>query len=180
MSLNKVPPYGRQRFQSTHRRFVAALWRSCFQVLQKLREGVFSGSDKDRVCVRCRLIRQRCDVEATEQYVGTERTIVVSDLVCPICVGDVDLYDHQVWLVVEVDLLDVLVLQRDLEVGIEIRGESCQAEGRKERVLDRPPIGTRCFGQRGKNELHALERPSKRPSGRSSLVQSRLLLVARR
>ena len=52
MSLNKVPPYGRQRFQSTHRRPVAALWRSCRQVLQELREGVLSGSDKDRVCVR--------------------------------------------------------------------------------------------------------------------------------
>ena len=81
VSLNKVPPYGRQRFQGTHRRLVAALWRSCRQVLQELREGVLSGSDKDRVCVRCRLIRQRCDVEATEQYVGTTRTIVVSDLV---------------------------------------------------------------------------------------------------
>ncbi len=125
MALNKVPPNGRQRFQSTHRRLVATLWRSCRQVSQELRECVLSGSEKDRVCVRCCLIRQRCDVKATEQYVGTTRTIVVSDLVRPICVGDVDLNDHQVWLVVEVELLDVLVLQRNLEVGIEIRGESC-------------------------------------------------------
>ncbi len=124
-SLNKVPPYGWHCFQSTHRRLVAALWRSCRQVFQELREGVLSRSGKDRVCVRCRLIRQRCDVEATEQYVGTTRTIVVCDLVRAIGVGDVDLNDHQVWLVVEVELLDVLVLQGDLEVGIEIRGEGC-------------------------------------------------------
>ena len=116
---------------------------------------MLSGSEKDRVCVRGRLIRQRCDVEATEHYVGTTRTIVVSDLVRPICVGDVDLNDDQVWLVVEVELLDVLVLQRDLEVGIEIRGESCQAKRRKERVLDRPPVGTCRLGQRGKNEFYA-------------------------
>jgi hypothetical protein len=47
---------------------------------------------------------------------------VVSDLVRPICVGNVDLDDHQVWLVVEVELFDVFVLERDLEVRIEIRG----------------------------------------------------------
>jgi hypothetical protein len=166
-SLYKVPPYGRQRFQSTHRRLVAALWRSCRQVLQELRKGVLSGSDEDRVCVRYRLIRQRCDVEATKEYVGTARTILVSDLVRPICVGDIDLNDHQVWLVGEVELLDMLIVQRDLEVGIEIRGQSCQAKGRKERVFDRPPIRTRCFGQRRKNQLYA--------SNGSSKVQSRLL-----
>ncbi len=54
VSLNKVSPYGRQRFQSTHRRLVTALWRSCREVLQELREGVLSGSDKDCVCVRRR------------------------------------------------------------------------------------------------------------------------------
>jgi hypothetical protein len=102
VSLNKIPPYRWQRFQSTDRRFVAGLWRSCRQVSQELREGVFSGSDKDCVCVRRRLIRQRRDVEATEQYVGTPRTIVVSDLIRAMCVGDVDLNDYQVWLVIEV------------------------------------------------------------------------------
>ena len=67
VSLNEVAPDWRQRFQSTHRRLVAALWRSCRQILQELREGVLSRSEKDCVRVRCRLIRQGSDVEATEQ-----------------------------------------------------------------------------------------------------------------
>ncbi len=30
--------------------------------------------------VRCRFMRQRCNVEATEQYVGSAGTVVVRDL----------------------------------------------------------------------------------------------------
>ena len=116
---------------------------------------MLSGSDEDRVRVRCRFIRQGCDVEATEQYVGPARTIAVGDLVRPIGVGDVDLNDHEIRLVVEVDLLDVLILQRDLEVRIEVRSERSQAKGWKERVLDRPPSGTRGLRQRREDELHA-------------------------
>src|SRR5439155_2066015 len=70
-------------------------------------------------------------------------------------VGDVDLNDHQVGSIVEIERLDVLILQSDLEVGIEVRGESRQAQGRKERVLDRPPIGTRRLRQRREDEFNA-------------------------
>ena len=93
---------------------------------------MLAGAQKDRICVRRGFIRQRCDMEPTEQYIGTARAIVVSDLVSAICVSDVDLNDDQVWLVVENELLDVFILQRDFKVGIEICGESCQAKWRKE------------------------------------------------
>jgi hypothetical protein len=35
-------------------------------------------------------------------------------------------------LVVEVELFDVFVLKGDLDAGIKIRGESCEAKRRKE------------------------------------------------
>ena len=97
-------------------------------------------------------------MESAEQNVRTPRSIVVSDLICPVCVGDIDLNDHQVGLVVKVELLDVFVLERYFEVGIEISGKSCQTKRRKERVLDGPPIGTCRLSQRGQNQLDASER----------------------
>ena len=89
------------------------------------------GPDEDGIRVGRCFVRQRCDVKAAEGDVGPTRTIVVRDPVCPICIRDVDLNDHQLRVVVEVELLDVLVLQRDLKDRIQIRSQSCQAKGRK-------------------------------------------------
>jgi hypothetical protein len=51
-------------------------------------------------------------------------------------IRDVDLDDDQVRLVVQIQLLDVLVLQRGLEIGIQMRSESRETQWRKQRVLD--------------------------------------------
>src|SRR5947208_250777 len=131
------------------------LRRSIRKVSQECGEGVLPRSDEDRVRVWCCFIRQRRNVEAAERDVGAARTIVVGDSVRAIGVGDVDLNDHQVGSIVEIERLDVLILQSDFEVGIEVRGESRQAQGRKERVLDRPPIGTRRLRQRREDEFYA-------------------------
>ena len=92
---------------------------------------MLAGSDEDRVCMGRCFIRQRCNMQAAERYVGSTRTIVVRDPVRPIGIGDIDLNDHQVGLVVEVELLDVLILQRDLKIRIQVCSESCQAKWRK-------------------------------------------------
>jgi hypothetical protein len=113
------------------------------------------GSDKNRVGVRCGFIRQGGDVKAAEKHVRATPAVVVSDLIRAIGVGDVNLNDHQVRLVVQGEPLDVLVVQGNLQIRIEIRGERGQTKRGKQRVLDRPPIRTRRFGQGRKNELDA-------------------------
>ena len=70
-----------------------------------------------------------CDVRALA-------TVVIGNPIGAIGVGDVDLDHHQVRLIVEVERLDVFVLQRDVERGIEIRRQRREAERRKKRVLD--------------------------------------------
>ena len=107
---------------------------------------MFTGSEKDCVGVRRRFIGKGGDVETAKENISTTRTIVISNLVRAIGVGDVDLNDYQVGLVVEVKLLNVLVLQGHLDVGIEIGGESRETKRRKKGILDRPPIRTGCFG----------------------------------
>ena len=83
---------------------------------------------------------------------------MVSDLICAIGVRDVDLNDHQVGRVLEIELLDVFVLQRDVEVRIEISREGSQTQGREERILDWPPVWARGLSQRWQNQLDASER----------------------
>ena len=133
--LNEIAPYRRQPFQRPHRRLVAALRRSRREVLQELREGVLARPEEDRVRVRRRLVRQRRDVQAAERDVGAARAIVIGDLVGAIRVGDVDLNDHQVGFVVEIELLDVLVLQRDLEVGSRYAARVARPRGGKSEYL---------------------------------------------
>jgi hypothetical protein len=64
-----------------------------------------------------RLVRQRGDVQATEDNVRAPPPVVIGDLIAPPGGRDVDLDRDQARLVVEVQALDVLVLQRDLVLG---------------------------------------------------------------
>ena len=70
---------------------------------------------------------------------------------------DVDLDHHHVRHVVEKDLLNMFVRNRDLVVRIEVGGESGQSQRRKQRVLDRPEQGTRGLGESRKNHFDAHE-----------------------
>ena len=74
--------------------------------------------EKDRVCVGRCLIRQRRYMKAAENYVSAPRPIMIGNLVCPISVGDIDLNDHQVGFVVQIELLNVFILKRNLQVRI--------------------------------------------------------------
>jgi hypothetical protein len=105
-----------------------------------------------------RLVRQRGDVEAAERHVGAPLSVVIRYPVRPVRVGDVDLQDHEIGPILQVELFDVLVLDPDLEVGIEIGRQRRQPERGKQRVLDRPPVRTRRLRQRRENQLDALER----------------------
>src|SRR4029453_10927745 len=116
---------------------------------------MFSRPEKNRVCVGRSFIRKRRDVQATEHDICSTRTIMVGDPVRTISIGDVNMNNHQVRLIVEVELLNVLILQGDLEVRIEIRSQRCQTKRGKKGVLDWSPEGTRSLGQRRQNTFDA-------------------------
>src|SRR5207248_6781246 len=99
-------------------------------------------------------------MKPAQRHVGAAGAVASGDLIRAIRVRDVDLNDDQVRFVIEIELLDMLVLQRNLESRIEVRGQRGQSEGRKERVLDRPPEGTGRLRQRRKNELDAPDGPN--------------------
>ena len=158
-SPDQVSADGRQLFECSGGRFVATPGSSRLQIAQELRERVLAGPQKDRVGVRRGFVRQGRDVEAPQRDVRASRAIVVRDPVGAIGVGDVDLDDDEVGMIVEIELLDVLVLESDFEVGIEIGGEGGQAQRREQGALDRAPEGARCFRQRREDELDAPHRP---------------------
>ena len=79
--------------------------------------------------------------------------VMVGQAVGAVGGGDVDLDDHQIGLVVQVERLDVLVLQGDLVVLIQVTRQGGQPERREERILDRSPEGAGGFGQGGQDQL---------------------------
>src|SRR5687767_4188127 len=92
-------------------------------------------------------------METAEHDVGAARPVMVGDAVGAVRVGDVDLNDDEVRAIVQVERLYMLVLNRGLDVGVEIGRQRGQSERRKERVLDRPPVRARGLGQRRKDEF---------------------------
>lgn len=87
-------------------------------------------------------------MEAAKRDVCTLASIVVGDAIRAIRVGDVDLDNNQVRLIVQLQRLDVLVLEADVGIGREAGGEGRQAERGKQRVFDRSPVGAGGFGER--------------------------------
>jgi len=127
------------------------------EITQKLGKRVLARAETDRVGVPGGLVGQRRDVQAAEHDVHTAGAIAVGDLVRAIGVRDVDLDDDEIGCIVQVQRLDVLVLQHDLDGGVEVGGEGGQAQGRKERVLDGAPVRAGRLRQRGQQERDAPE-----------------------
>src|SRR5262245_53184975 len=98
-------------------------------------------------------MRQGSDVQPTKRDIRAARAIVIGYLVGAVRVGDVDLDDDEVRLIVEVELFDMFILQRYFEIGIQVSGESREPQRRKERVLNWPPVRTRSLRQRGEKQL---------------------------
>jgi hypothetical protein len=155
MALDEIPPDARQAGQGADRRAVA--WRrpAGTVVRQERGPGVFARAEEDGVGVRRGLLREGGDVQSTQHDVGSAPAIVIGQLVGPAGGRDVGLDHHQVGLVVEVERFDVLVLERDLIVVVEIAGQRGEAEGREQRVFDRPEERALRLGEGGENELDA-------------------------
>ena len=154
MASNQIPANRRHALQRAARRGdVAAQRLAGSEVLEELWKRLLAGTEKDRVRVRGGLVRQRGDMQAAQRNEDTLGPIRIGHRIRALRVGDVDLNDDQVRMVVGVYAADVFVNDDRLIVGTEIRGERGQAKRRKQRVFDRTPIGARGFGERRQDEL---------------------------
>ena len=144
---------GGRPWQRAQARFIARRWMARRESPPGRRPGILAGTEEDGVGVLRRLLGQRGDVQAAERDVGALGAVVVGERVGAGGRGDVDLDDHQVRLVVQVEPLHMLVLERHLVVVIQIAGERRQAERREERVLDGPEEGAEGFGERRQDHL---------------------------
>jgi len=95
-------------------------------------------------------------VQAAKNNVRAARAIMIGNAIRSIGVRDVNLNDDEVWLVVKIELLNMLILQADFELRIEIGRKRCQTKRRKQRVLDWPTVRTRSFRQGRKNQFYSL------------------------
>jgi hypothetical protein len=160
-ALNEIAADGRDAVQRPARgRSVDLPGPAGAEVGEELREGLLARTEKDRISVRRRLVRQRRDVQAAERDERSPRAVVIGETVGAVGVGDVDLDDDQVRTVVGVEPLDVLVDNHGVVVGRQIRGERGEAERREQRVLDRTPVRAGRFGQGREDELDAGAGPS--------------------
>src|SRR3954470_23944660 len=100
--LDQIPPYRRHAFQRAQRRLVAGLRGAGGKIAQKLRKGVLSGPEKNRVCVRSRFNSERWGEKDTKSDESSTGPTPIRDGIRAIRVCDVDLNDDEVRLIVKV------------------------------------------------------------------------------
>jgi len=130
--LNQIPADRRDALERADCRHVPPLRPASRQVVEEPGKGVFAGPEHDRVRVRGCLVRKRRDVQSPEHHVGTAGAVVIRDAVGPVGIGDVDLNDDEIGVILEVERFDVLVLDRDGEVRVEVCRQGREPEGRKQ------------------------------------------------
>jgi len=124
------------------------------KVAQESRKRLLGGSEEDGIRVPGGLVGQRGHVQAAERHEGSARPVVVGDPVRAQGVGDVNLNQHEIRPVVDVQRCHVLVHQHRFVVRIEEGRERGQPEWRKQGVLDRTPVWIGGFGEGRQDQLH--------------------------
>ena len=114
---------------------------------------MFSGAEKYCVGMGGGFFGKGSDVQASETDERALAAIVVCDAVGAVGVGDVDLDYDQVGGIVDGERLDMFVDDDGVVIGSQICGEGGETERRKQRILDRAPIGAGCFCECGENEF---------------------------
>ena len=150
------------------------------EVLEKLRERLLPWPEEDGVRVRGGLLWKRRHVQTAKRDEAAPCPVGVRQAIRAVGVGDVDLDHDQIrrTAVVDRQRLDVLVFDRRLVVGRQVRGERRQAERWEERILDWAPEGARRFGQRRQDEPHSHTLYCKVYSVTQSQYNKRALLAA--
>src|SRR5688572_13936543 len=107
-------------------------------------------------------------MQASEHDECTSTTIVVRKAIRAGGGRDVDLDDDEIWRIVQVEGLDMLVLELRFILSVQVRGERREAEGREQRVFDRPPQRAGRLGQSWKNQFDLHRSPSPTSSTETS------------
>jgi hypothetical protein len=97
------------------------------EVSEELGEGLLAGAEEDGIGVGGGFVGEGCDVEATKADEGSAGAVVVGEAVGAVGVGDVDLNDDEVGVVVEGEGLNVLVMDFGVIVGGEVGSEGGEA-----------------------------------------------------
>src|SRR6476620_9987973 len=132
-AVNQVAADRRNALQrASSRGNVDVLWLARAKVLQKLRKRLFTGTEKDRVSMSRRLFGKGSDVQSSQADKCSPLAIVVGDPVCAICVGDVNLYDNEVWCIVKRERFDVFINDDGAIVRRKISRKSSEPQGREQ------------------------------------------------
>ena len=125
------------------------------EVPEEAGPGILTGTSEDGAGVGGSFVRERRDVEAAEAVEDAAGAVGIGDFVGVAHPGDVDLEDDETGVVVEGQGLYVLVDDFGVMGGVELGGESGEAQGREEGVLDGAEEGAGGFGEGGEDELHS-------------------------
>src|SRR5205823_7019837 len=118
------------------------------KVREKLWKRLLRRTEKHGVGLRRRFVGQRRHVQSAQRDERAPGPVLVGEAVGTIGVRDVDLNQHQIGLIVKGERLHVLVDELQAVIRVEKRRQRGEAERRKQRVFDRPPIGAGGFGER--------------------------------
>lgn len=154
MALDEIAADGRDAEERASSRLIPGLRMASAEIAQELGPYIFAGAEEDGIRVLGGFVGQRGDVQASERDEGSLAAVTIGDAISTEGRGDVDLDHNEVGSVVQIELFDMLVNERDFVVRIQIRGERGESEGREERVLDWAKQGTGGFREGGQDEFH--------------------------
>jgi hypothetical protein len=130
--LDQIAADGRNLCQRTGLRAIDAVRTTSPKVREESRPRIFAWPQKDGVRVRCRLVGQRRDVQTAHDDVCAAPPIVIGDGVRAVCRRDVDLDDHEIRRILEIQPLDMFILYFSLVSLVEVCGKCCETERRKQ------------------------------------------------
>src|ERR671911_1287223 len=102
MTLEQIAAWKGQVGQGTDFGSVFLLRALLSKVVKERGPGILSRSDEDRVRMQLSLLWQGSDVESSKTDIGTLCPVVVGNLICTIGGCNINLNNHQIRLIVQV------------------------------------------------------------------------------
>src|ERR1700722_4670158 len=124
------------------------------EILQELRERVFTRTDEYTVGMHGGFIRQGAHMKASQAYVYAPAPVPVCNGIGPEGIGDIDLYHDDIRRIVECQFFYVLVLERNIVLRVAVGREGGETQRREEGIFDRPPKRTLRLGECRKDHLN--------------------------
>jgi len=110
------------------------------EIGKKFGPRIFTRSEEDRIGVKGGLLRERRHMQPTQGDVDPAGPVVIREAIGPLSRCDIDLYGDQIGLIIPIQDLDMLVLNRDVVPVVQVRGQRRETKRRKQGVFDRPPV----------------------------------------